>query len=39
MLTTLQNEDKELDYINISKFDIVNSLTLSDVQDLSYNLS
>ena len=38
MLTTLQNEDKELDYINISKFDIVNSLTLSDVQDFLYSL-
>lgn len=33
MLTTLQNQDKELDFINISKVDIVNSLSLSDVHD------
>ena len=32
MITSLQNQDKELDLINISKKDIVESITLEDVE-------
>ena len=32
MLTTLQNQDKELDFLTASKKDIINSLTLEDVK-------
>lgn len=32
MLTTLQNEDLELDLYNINKQDIYTSLTLNDVK-------
>ena len=38
MITTLQNEDKELDYIHISKYDIVNSLTLNDIKEFLQSL-
>lgn len=38
MITTLQEEDKELDYLNISKYDIVNSLTIKDVQEFLHTL-
>ena len=32
MLSTLQNQDKELDFLTASKKDIINSLTLEDVK-------
>ena len=38
MITTLQDQDKELDLLNLNKKDIINSLTLTDVKNFLESL-